>query len=204
MLPTSRWLRSMCLGCAEGCLVRPSVREGWRRWRTWLRHARERPRAAARFARNLRKYARGILASAHFHMHTSVLEGVNNRIKVIKRMARGPGLGVLLPENQGRLPRKAMNQISGCAPFRARCCSGHRLSARLDHAQERPVGAQQPYAHTDSDCLKRRLCTCFAPSTAAVTASMQLYLCEKPSQARDTPRCSAPTGAATAACRVPG
>ena len=25
----------------------PSVREGWRRWRTWLRHARERPRAAA-------------------------------------------------------------------------------------------------------------------------------------------------------------
>ena len=42
-----------------------------------------------RFARNLRKYARGILASAHFHMHTSVLEGVNNRIKVIKRMAYG-------------------------------------------------------------------------------------------------------------------
>ncbi|MGV8267435.1 transposase, partial [Pseudomonas aeruginosa] len=36
-----------------------------------------------------RKYARGILASAHFHMHTSVLEGVNNRIKVIKRMAYG-------------------------------------------------------------------------------------------------------------------
>jgi hypothetical protein len=39
--------------------------------------------------RNLRKYARGILASANFHMHTSVLEGVNNRIKVIKRMAYG-------------------------------------------------------------------------------------------------------------------
>ncbi|RQI44568.1 transposase, partial [Pseudomonas aeruginosa] len=68
----------------------PSVREGWRRWRTWLRHARESGLAPLqRFARNLRKYARGILASAHFHMHTSVLEGVNNRIKVIKRMAYG-------------------------------------------------------------------------------------------------------------------
>ncbi|TXH93998.1 MAG: ISL3 family transposase, partial [Pseudomonas sp.] len=32
---------------------------------------------------------RGILASARFHMHTSLLEGVNNRIKVIKRMAYG-------------------------------------------------------------------------------------------------------------------
>ena len=40
-----------------------------------------------RFARNLKRYARGILASARFHMHTSLLEGVNNRIMVIKRMA---------------------------------------------------------------------------------------------------------------------
>jgi transposase len=49
----------------------------------------QRPRAATALRRNLRKYARGILASANFHMHTSVLEGVNNRIKVIKRMAYG-------------------------------------------------------------------------------------------------------------------
>lgn len=42
-----------------------------------------------RFARNLQRYTRGILASAQFHMHTSLLEGVNNRIKVIKRMAYG-------------------------------------------------------------------------------------------------------------------
>jgi len=68
----------------------PSVREGWRRWRTWLRHARDSGLAPLqRFARNLRKYARGILASAQFHMNTSVLKGVNNRIKVIKRMAYG-------------------------------------------------------------------------------------------------------------------
>lgn len=68
----------------------PSVRDGWRRWRTWLRHAQDCGLAALqRFARNLKRYARGILASARFHMHTSVLEGVNNRIKVIKRMAYG-------------------------------------------------------------------------------------------------------------------
>ena len=68
----------------------PSVREGWRRWRAWLRHARESGLAPLqRFACNLQRYARGILASARFHMHTSLLEGVNNRIKVIKRMAYG-------------------------------------------------------------------------------------------------------------------
>ena len=37
----------------------------------------------------LPKALNGILASARFHMHTSLLEGVNNRIKVIKRMAYG-------------------------------------------------------------------------------------------------------------------
>ncbi len=40
-----------------------------------------------RFARRLRKYLRGILASALYPMNSSILEGVNNRIKVIKRMA---------------------------------------------------------------------------------------------------------------------
>ncbi len=68
----------------------PSVREGWRRWQSWLRHARASGLAPLhRCARNLRNSARGILASARFPMHTSVLEGVNNRIKVIKRMAYG-------------------------------------------------------------------------------------------------------------------
>ena len=68
----------------------PSVRDGWRRWRDWLRHARDSGMAPLqRFAKNLKRYARGILASARFPMHTSLLEGVNNRIKVIKRMAYG-------------------------------------------------------------------------------------------------------------------
>jgi transposase len=44
---------------------------------------------AIQFAKRLRKYLRGILASAIFPMNTSILEGVNNKIKVIKRMAYG-------------------------------------------------------------------------------------------------------------------
>lgn len=68
----------------------PSIKEGWRRWRAWYRQALESGlEPLRRFARNLRKYVRGILASARYPMHSSVLEGVNNRIKVIKRMAYG-------------------------------------------------------------------------------------------------------------------
>lgn len=68
----------------------PSVWEGWLRWRSWMRQARESDlEPLVRFARNLRRYARGILASALFPMHTSLLEGVNNKIKVLKRMAYG-------------------------------------------------------------------------------------------------------------------
>jgi len=42
-----------------------------------------------RFARRLKPYAEGIIASATYWLNTSVLEGMNNRIKVIKRMAYG-------------------------------------------------------------------------------------------------------------------
>ena len=41
------------------------------------------------FAQRLMRYANGIIASARYPLNTSVLEGVNNRIKVIKRMAYG-------------------------------------------------------------------------------------------------------------------
>lgn len=68
----------------------PSIREGARRWRRWYRLALESQLAPAiQFARRLRKYLRGILASAIYPMNSSILEGVNNRIKVIKRMAYG-------------------------------------------------------------------------------------------------------------------
>jgi transposase len=68
----------------------PSVREGARRWKAWLNLALESQIAPLiQFAKRLTKYRRGILASAIYPMNSSILEGVNNRIKVIKRMAYG-------------------------------------------------------------------------------------------------------------------
>ncbi len=43
----------------------------------------------ARFVRNLTPYVDGIVANATWRLNTSVLEGINNKIKVIKRMAYG-------------------------------------------------------------------------------------------------------------------
>ena len=62
------------------------------RWRLthWLNQALSSGVASLeRFARNLQPYAEGIIASASYPLSTSVVEGVNNRIKVIKRMAYG-------------------------------------------------------------------------------------------------------------------
>ena len=68
----------------------PTVREGARRWKSWLRLALDSQIAPlVQFAKRLAKYRRGILASAIYPMSSSTLEGVNNRIKVIKRMAYG-------------------------------------------------------------------------------------------------------------------
>ena len=68
----------------------PNVREGFRQRRSWYRMAiASGLPALILFARRLRKYLRGILASAIYPMNSSILEGVNNRIKVIKRMADG-------------------------------------------------------------------------------------------------------------------
>jgi transposase len=43
----------------------------------------------ARFARNLMRHAEGILNHCSFPLHTGRLEGVNNKIKVLKRQAYG-------------------------------------------------------------------------------------------------------------------
>lgn len=68
----------------------PSIREGARRWKHWYRLVLESQLTPAiQFAKRLRKYLRGILASALYPMNSSILEGVNNKIKVIKRMAYG-------------------------------------------------------------------------------------------------------------------
>jgi transposase len=68
----------------------PSIREGAHRWRRWYRMAIDSQLASAiQFAKRLKKYLRGILASSIYPMSSSILEGVNNKIKVIKRMAYG-------------------------------------------------------------------------------------------------------------------
>lgn len=60
------------------------------RWTHWYNQAQASGiESLRRFAKNLKPYAEGIIASAVYPLNTSVLEGVNNRIKVIKRMAYG-------------------------------------------------------------------------------------------------------------------
>lgn len=56
----------------------------------WHRCAvRSRIAPLVRFAKNLALWKDGILAHCEFPIHTSVIEGVNNKIKVIKRIAYG-------------------------------------------------------------------------------------------------------------------
>lgn len=59
-------------------------------WDDWYRRAvRSRIEPLRAFARKLVPYLPGILAHSHWPLHTSLLEGINNRIKVIKRVAYG-------------------------------------------------------------------------------------------------------------------
>lgn len=68
----------------------PSEAEAKRRWRDWLNLAISSGLAPVQqFARRLKGYVEGIIASAIYRMNSSVLEGMNNKIKVIKRMAYG-------------------------------------------------------------------------------------------------------------------
>lgn len=68
----------------------PSEAEARRRWQQWLDLARQSGiQPLIDFAKRLAPYVAGIIASARYRLNTSVLEGMNNRIKVIKRMAYG-------------------------------------------------------------------------------------------------------------------
>ncbi len=59
-------------------------------WKDWYQRAvRSRIRALKRFARLLNGKIDGIIAHCRYPLHTSLLEGINNKIKVIKRMAYG-------------------------------------------------------------------------------------------------------------------
>lgn len=68
----------------------PSENEARQRWDDWLNLALSSGLAPVQqFANRLMGYVEGIIASAAYRMHTSVLEGMNNKIKVIKRMPYG-------------------------------------------------------------------------------------------------------------------
>ena len=68
----------------------PSEAEARQRWQNWFDLAMSSGLAPLQqFARRLKDYVEGIVASAVYRMNTSVLEGMNNKIKVIKRMAYG-------------------------------------------------------------------------------------------------------------------
>lgn len=59
-------------------------------WKDWYNRAiRSRISPLVAFAKKLKPYLPGILAHCRWPLHTSLIEGVNNKIKVIKRMAYG-------------------------------------------------------------------------------------------------------------------
>jgi transposase len=59
-------------------------------WEQWYRRAvRSRIEALKAFARRLKPYLPGILAHCRWPLGTNLIEGINNKIKVIKRMAYG-------------------------------------------------------------------------------------------------------------------
>lgn len=63
----------------------------WRRlWKEWLVQAHDSQiPALMQFARRLQPYWRGIVSRVRWPMHTGQLEGINNKIKLIKRQAFG-------------------------------------------------------------------------------------------------------------------
>jgi transposase len=65
----------------------PAARRFWKGW--YSRAVRSRIGPLKRFARRLKVYLHGILAHCRWRLHTSLIEGINNKIKVIKRMAYG-------------------------------------------------------------------------------------------------------------------
>ena len=64
-----------------------AARRAWAEWYGWA--VRSRIHQLAAFARHLKAKVPGILAHCRHPLHTSVLEGINNKIKVLKRVAYG-------------------------------------------------------------------------------------------------------------------
>jgi transposase len=64
-----------------------AARRFWKEW--YGRAIRSRIEPLKRFARNLKERIEGVFTHCHYPLNTSLLEGINNKIKVIKRMAYG-------------------------------------------------------------------------------------------------------------------
>jgi transposase len=61
-----------------------------RAWDDWYQRAIDSGiKPIIQFAQRLKPYLHGILAHSRWPLHTSLIEGINNRIKVIKRTAYG-------------------------------------------------------------------------------------------------------------------
>ncbi|MBI2236524.1 MAG: transposase [Magnetospirillum sp.] len=81
------------------CVMKDELKQLWRQssveaakaaWRAWWHKTRDSGiEPLIRLARKLEPYLPGIVASASWRLNTSILEGINNRIKMIKRMAYG-------------------------------------------------------------------------------------------------------------------
>ena len=92
LLAANKSLMTVYLMKAElKALWSPATAWSWRSaWKQWLRLADESAIPALKqFAKRLKIYWRGIVSRVRWPMHTGQLEGINNRIKVIKRMAYG-------------------------------------------------------------------------------------------------------------------
>lgn len=80
-------------------ILKDDLREIWRQpsrklairaWNEWIRRAlASAVKPLVRFAKRLLPYRDGIISHATWQINTSILEGFNNKIKVIKRMAYG-------------------------------------------------------------------------------------------------------------------
>jgi len=68
-------------------VYRGSAERFWKQW--YNRAIRSKIEPLKKFARRLKEYLPGILSHCDWPLHTSLLEGINNKIKVIKRMAYG-------------------------------------------------------------------------------------------------------------------
>ena len=64
-----------------------AARRFWQEW--YARAMRSGIAPLKKFARNLKEKIEGVLAHCRWPLHTSLLEGINNKIKVIKRSAYG-------------------------------------------------------------------------------------------------------------------